>query len=157
MKKQTLFNVGYVIVVGVVLALVVVACAPSQPAGPKIVVEEVWARPTRAGMGGKVTSAAYMVIKNEGSDPDRLVGAMSDIAEAVEIHQTVMEGDVMKMRQVEGGLEIPAKGEVRLKPGGYHIMLIGVKQQLKPGDRFTLILEFEKSGKKTLQVEVKEM
>lgn len=157
MRSRRISRVGTLLFLGVILVLIVAACAPSQPAGPKIVIENVWARPTRAGMGSKVTSAAYMIIKNEGNEADRLVGVMSDVAEHVEIHQSVMEGNVMKMRPVEGGLEIPAKGQVELKPGGYHVMLIGVKQPLKPGDRFTLILEFEKSGKKTLQVEVKEM
>ncbi len=157
MRSRRISRVGTLLFLGVILVLIVAACAPSQSASPKIVIENVWARPTRSGMGGKVTSAAYMIIKNEGNEPDRLVGAMSDVAEHVEIHQSIMEGNVMKMRPVEGGLEIPAKGQVELKPGGYHVMLIGVKQPLKPGDRFTLILEFEKSGKKTLQVEVKEM
>ena len=66
-----------------------------------------------------------------------------------------MEGEVMKMRMLPDGLEIPAKGEVLLKPGGYHVMLIGVKQDLKPGDRFTVDLEFEKSGTVTVEPEVR--
>jgi len=64
------------------------------------------------------------------------------VVENVEIHQSIMEGDVMRMQPVEGGIEIPAKGQVELKPGGYHIMLINLKRELKPGDRITVVLEF---------------
>lgn len=147
---------AFMLVLGIIAVLVLAGCAGTRSAGPQIEVKNVWARPTRAGMGGKVTSAAYMVITNKGSEADRLVGAMSDVAEAVEVHQTIKEGDVMRMQPVEGGLEIPAGGSVELKPGGYHIMLIGVKRELKPGDRFSLVLEFQKSGRKVIQVEVKE-
>lgn len=143
-------------VLGIMAVLVLNGCGGARSAGPQIEVKNVWARPTRVGMGGKVTSAAYMIIANKGDETDRLVGIMSDVAEAAEIHQTIREGDVMRMQPVTGGLEIPAGGSVELKPGGYHIMLIGVKRELKPGDRFSLVLEFQKSGRKTIQVEVKE-
>ncbi len=159
-----------VVVVLVIVALVLGACALGGPSGPQIKVENAWARPSRVGMGnmgggemgqgnmgGMTTSAVFMTIINEGKEPDRLVGVKSDAAENVEIHQSIMEGDVMRMQPVEGGIEIPAKGQVELKPGGYHIMLINLKRELKPGDRITVVLEFEKSGQKTLQVEVKEM
>ena len=67
-----------------------------------------------------------------------------------------MEGQVMKMRPVPGQrLEIPARGAVELKPGGLHLMLIGLKQQLKPGDKIEVTLSFEKSGDKTVQAEVR--
>jgi hypothetical protein len=67
-----------------------------------------------------------------------------------------MEGDVMKMRMLPEGLAVPAKGEVLLKPGGYHVMLIGIKRDLVVGDTFALDLEFEKSGTVTVQPEVRE-
>lgn len=154
---RLLWKLALIVVVGVV---VLAACGGvGAPAGPKIKVENVWARPSRMGMGamqGKTTSAAYMTIVNEGREADRLVGVMSDVAQSVELHQTVKEGDVMRMQPVEGGIEIPAGGKVELKPGGYHVMLIGLNRELKPGDRFSLVLEFEKSGRQTIQVEVKE-
>ena len=74
----------------------------------------------------------------------------------VEIHQTTMEGDVMKMRMLPDGLEVRARGEVLLEPGGYHVMLIGMKQDLRAGDRFSLDLEFEKSGTMTVETEVRQ-
>jgi len=103
------------------------------------------------------TSAIYMTVVNKGRESDRLVSASSDVAKHVELHQSIREGDVMRMQPVEGGIEVPAKGKVELKPGGYHIMLIDLTRELKPGDRFTVTLTFEKSGTRTLEVEVKEL
>jgi hypothetical protein len=107
------------------------------------------------GMGMAGTGAVFMLLVNDGAEADRLLGGSTDVAEVVEIHETTMEGEVMKMRMLPDGLEIPAKGEVLLKPGGYHVMLIGMKQDLKPGDPFTVDLEFEKSGTVTVEPEVR--
>lgn len=148
MNRMRFLLVGVAVLLGVVAG-----CTRST--GPDIRVENAWARPASVGMGGKVTSAAYMTLINKGGAADRLVGVMTDVAEAAELHQSVMEGDVMKMVPVQGGIEIPAGGQVELKPGGYHIMLIGVKRDLKPGDRFTLRLRFEKSGERQVDVVVK--
>jgi copper(I)-binding protein len=104
------------------------------------------------GMG--VNSAAYMVLANSGSKSDRLVGAESDIAEAVEIHESKMEGDVMKMEQIEF-IEVPAEGQAELKPGGKHIMLVGLKRDLEAGDTVDLKLIFEHAGEMQVQAEVR--
>jgi len=168
MKNSTRY---YRLIVSLVfLALALAACNLSRPSGPQIKVQNVWARPSRisvttgnnnamgqgknAAMGA--TSAVYMTLVNRGNQSDRLVGVKSDIASHVELHQTIMKNNVMHMQPVEGGLEIPAGGQVQLKPGSYHIMLINLKRELKPGDRFSVVLEFEKSGRKTIQVDVKE-
>ncbi|MCX7671349.1 MAG: copper chaperone PCu(A)C [Anaerolineae bacterium] len=111
--------------------------------GP-IVVTEAWVRAAVTG-----NSAAYMIIRNHGSAPDRLVRAAADMAAAVELHETKMEGGMMKMAPVDG-IAIPAGGQVELKPGGLHIMLIGLKQELKAGTNVQLKLHFEKAG--TLEV-----
>ena len=92
------------------------------------------------------TGAVFMLLENTGGEADRLMGGQTDVAKVVEIHETVMEGEVMKMQMLSDGLEVPAKGEVLLKPGSYHVMLIGMKQDLKVGDTFTLDSQFEKSG-----------
>ncbi len=99
-----------------------------------------WARPTAGKVGG-----AFMAIANTGSQPDRLLGATTSAAEKVELHQTIRDGDIMRMRPVDA---IPvAPGEpVALKPGGLHIMLIGLKAPLKVGDTIPLILRFERAG-----------
>ena len=67
-----------------------------------------------------------------------------------------LENEVMQMRMLPDGLEVPAGGEVLLKPGGYHIMLIGMKRNLEVGDTFELELEFESSGRLTVEPEVRE-
>lgn len=102
------------------------------------------------------TGAVYMLLKNVGSEPDRLLGGQTDVAEVVEIHETVMEGEVMKMQMLPDGLDVPAKGEVLLKPGSYHVMLIGIKRDLKVGDTFSFNLQFEKSGTIAVEPEVRE-
>jgi copper(I)-binding protein len=101
-------------------------------------------------------SAIYLKLSNRGLAADRLVAAEALVAQAVEIHETRMEGDVMTMQQVTGGLEIPAGGQVELKPGGYHIMLIGLTQDLKAGDRFPVTLDFAEAGPITVEAEVRQ-
>ncbi|MFN3929777.1 MAG: copper chaperone PCu(A)C [Thermoflexus sp.] len=151
-------------VVGVIplLGALIAACAAPTAQGPQIQVQDPWARPGAMGMshgmghGGESTSAVYFVVVNNGDQPDALVGAASDVAEKVELHETVMEGNVAKMRPVPR-VEIPAKGRVEFRPRGLHIMLIGLKQDLKVGDTFTVTLRFEKSGEIRISVPVKEM
>lgn len=99
-------------------------------------------------------SGGYMNISNSGAAGDRLVSGSADFAGKVEIHEMAMEGDVMKMRPVEGGLEIPAGGSVQLKPGGYHVMFIGLKEQMKPGEKRKAKLVFEKAGEVELEFDV---
>lgn len=144
------------------------ACAAPTPAGPAITVQDIWARSAQ-GMGGQATEgqesmghggagngAVYMIIANQGSEPERLIGANADVANAVEIHETTMEGDVMRMQQLTGGLEIPAGTEVTLEPGGYHVMLIGLNRDLAIGDRFPLALQFAESGEMVVEAEVRQ-
>ena len=148
-----------------------VGCGSEGPAGPKIHAENVWARPavaseemsgmsdtgdTAMGHAQSGTSAVYMTLVNEGREAERLIRARTELAEVAEIHETRMEGEVMKMQHLPDGLEIPAGGEVELKPGGYHIMLIGLKRDLNEGDRFTVVLEFEKRGPLTVEVQVRQ-
>ena len=153
-------------VVLTILLLMVVLGACGAPSGPSIQAEEVWARPAMAategdmtgeGMGMAGTGGVFMLLKNEGKEADRLIGGQTDVAKVVEIHETVMSGDVMQMQMLANGLEIPAGGEVLLKPGSYHVMLIGLERDLKVGDTFTLDLQFEKSGTMTFEVTVREM
>jgi len=120
--------------------------APSTGMG-----EEQESSQPMAGTGG-----VFMRLVNKGNEADRLVGGTTDVAQAVEIHETVVENDVMKMQMLAGGLEVPAKGEVLLKPGSYHVMLIGMQRDLKVGDTFKLELQFEKSGPITVNPEVRE-
>lgn len=142
-------------------ALLLGACGGS--AGPAIEARDVWARPAMAGdtgspggMGAAGTGAVFMRLVNDGRETDRLIGGRSDVAQVVEIHETVIEGEVMRMQMLADGLRIPAEGEVVLQPGGYHVMLIGLQRDLAVGDEFELELEFEKSGTLTVRPEVRQ-
>lgn len=105
------------------------------------------------GAGG--TSAAYMTLVNTGSTPDALISAATDAAETVELHLSSMDNGVMTMRPVEN-IEVPANGEVELKPGGLHVMLIGLKQNLEAGDMVTLTLTLENAGEVEIEAPVRQ-
>lgn len=102
-------------------------------------------------------SGGYMTIHNSGETADRLISGKADFADRVEIHEMKMEGDVMKMRQLADGLEIPAGGEVELKPGGYHIMFIGIDSQFKDGETRSATLTFEKAGSIDIDFQVQDI
>jgi copper(I)-binding protein len=103
-----------------------------------------WARatPKGASVGG-----GYMTITNSGTAPDRLIGGSADVAGSFEVHEMKMDGGVMKMRPVANGIEIKPGQTVTLEPSGYHVMLVGLKKQLKQGEHFKATLEFAKAGK----------
>jgi copper(I)-binding protein len=101
----------------------------------------------RATVPHQPSGAAYFGIENTGKSTDKLVAVASPVAKTAQIHTMSMDGNVMKMREVQN-IEIPPSGKIVMKPGdGYHIMLMGLNQQLKPGDKFPLTLTFEKAGK----------
>ena len=89
--------------------------------------------------------AVYMTLMNQGAAADRLIAVTTGAAMSAEIHETLMEDGEAKMRPVEVFV-IPAGGSVELKPGGYHIMLMGLKAPLKKGDMIMLQLKFEHAG-----------
>lgn len=129
-------------------AFLLAACGPQ---GTDLSIGEIWARPGLAGGN----SAVYFVIENYGVD-DTLLSASSDVAEAVELHQTQMEGDQMHMQHMAHGIPVPAGGPTSFEPGGLHVMLIGLKSDLKAGDTFDLTLTFEEAGELTISVTVRE-
>lgn len=92
------------------------------------------------------TAAVFLQVANSGTEADRLVGATTDIATAVEIHETANAGGVMQMRPLVDGLEIPAGETVLLEPGGFHLMLVGINEDLVAGSNFELTLAFETAG-----------
>lgn len=166
-----------IMLVALLSATLLTACFPPPSTTPPIAVLDVWARPAQAALGaaaaggdqapqgmaeGQVpqpsgaNSAIYLKLSNRGPAADRLVAAEAPVAQAVEVHETRMEGDVMTMQQVTGGIEIPAGGQVELKPGGYHIMLIGLTRDLKAGDRIPVTLVFASAPPLTVQAEVRQ-
>ncbi len=105
-----------------------------------LVIENAWARESVT-----PTGAAYLTVRNQGEEDDRLVGIAADVAERAEIHSTAMQDGVMRMRPVDA-VEVPAHGEAVLAPGGLHVMLIGLKGPLEEGKSFALTLAFENAG-----------
>lgn len=107
-------------------------------------ISTAWARATPK---GATIGGGYLKITNAGATADRLVGGSTVISGKFEVHEMSMSGGVMKMRPVSGGLEIKPGETVELKPGGVHIMFVGLKQQLQQGQHFKAALQFEKAGK----------
>jgi copper(I)-binding protein len=103
-----------------------------------------WARatPKGASVGG-----GYLKITNTGTAPDRFIGGATDVAGRFEVHEMKMEGSVMKMRPVAGGIEIKPGQTVEFNPSGHHVMFVGLKKQLMKGDHFKATLVFAKAGK----------
>jgi copper(I)-binding protein len=123
------------------------AVAQEYKAGP-LRIEAPWIRATP---GGAEVAGGYMKIENTGTATDRLIGGAAEIAGKFEIHEMKMEGSVMKMRELPKGLEVPPGKSVELKPGSYHLMLMGLKKPPKAGDRIKGTLTFEKAG--TVEIE----
>lgn len=138
-------------IIGVTLALAALSAVAHSFKLGEIDIGHPYARPTRE---GQMVGAGYLKLANKGP-VDRLVSATSPAAGSVEIHSMSMEGDVMKMRQVDA-IELATGQTVELKPGGYHLMLMGLKAPLKVGEKFPLTLKFEKSGEVVVTVNVEE-
>jgi periplasmic copper chaperone A len=142
------------LVVSVVMlaALALAACGGSGGTTGGMMVSDAWARSSpmleRAG-------AAYLVIQNNGAAEDRLLSVESDVARTIELHETKEMNGMMQMSPVPNIL-VPAGGKAELKPGGFHVMLIGLNRELKAGDKIQLTLNFEKAGKIPVTAEVRE-
>lgn len=114
----------------------------------QVEVKDAWARATP---GKAENGAAYLTIVSPVAN--RLTGVSTSEANTAELHSMTMEGGVMKMRPL-AGIDLPAGQPVALKPGGMHVMLMGLKQPLKQGETFALTLSFEKGGSKEVSVTV---
>ncbi len=143
--KRTILS----ILATLMLATVLAACADDAAADP--VIENVWARPGDTGDN----SAAFMDISNDGDADLTLIGASGDIAGAVEVHESSMEDGMMQMEEIPE-LVIEAGETVSLEPGGYHIMMMNLEQDLEVGDTFQITLEFEDHDDIELDVTVEE-
>jgi copper(I)-binding protein len=142
------------LMVGVVMlaALALAACGGSGGTTGGITVSDAWARTSpmmeRAG-------AAYMVLQNSGAAEDKLLSVESDVAKTIELHETKEMNGMMQMSPVPNIL-VAASGKTELKPGGLHVMLIGLTRELKVGDKVQLTLNFEKAGKIPVTAEVRD-
>jgi uncharacterized protein YcnI len=130
------------------------ATAPQLVKAGTLNIEQPWSRATP---GGAKVGGGYLRITNGGTTPDRLVGGSFPLAGKVEVHEMRMEGDVMRMKPVEGGLEIKPGATVELKPGGFHLMFMDLKEPLKEGQTVKGTLTFEKAGSVAVEYAVRGM
>lgn len=133
------------------------ACGAPEPATPMtqaeaVSIEDAWIRETPP--GAKV-SAGYMRLVNAADAPARLIGATLAEAARAEIHTMFMQDGMMRMRQLENGLEIPARGQAALKVGGDHLMLMGLNTALTSGAQLSLQLQFADGSSTNISVPVK--
>ena len=128
-------------------------CAEDTKVG-SLVISDPYIRATAP---GAPTAGGYLTVVNNGSEADHLVGGSAGFAEKVEIHEMKMEGDIMKMRRLQQGLEIAPGQSVQLKPGGYHVMFIRLKEQLKDGETRKATLTFEKAGTVDVEFHVRDL
>jgi copper(I)-binding protein len=141
-------NRVFIIAAWLIVGWVAPTLAQTSTAMP-IMVENAWARATP---GTIKTGGAYMTLVDHGTSADRLIGVATPVAGKAELHVMSEDNGIMKMRPVDAVPVEPGK-PTELKPGGYHVMLIDLKQPLKEGDSFPMTLTFEKAG--TIQVTVK--
>jgi periplasmic copper chaperone A len=119
------------------------AVASGDVTAGHLTITGAWARPM---LPGQPAGGGYLTIANRGQAADKLVSVSSPNAGRVEIHTMEVVNDVMVMRPVEGGLDIPAGATLELKPGGQHVMFMGVKEPFKEGGSVPVTFEFEKAG-----------
>lgn len=106
----------------------------------------------RATLPGQAVGVGYLTIVNDGP-PDRLLAVEAGVSKKVELHTMAMEGDIMRMRELEA-VDLPTGRAVEFKPGGYHLMFMGLTAPLKVGESFPVKLRFRKAGEVTVQVKV---
>lgn len=142
-----------------ILALTPLAAALTLPAATlahdykvgTLAITSPWARATPSGAS---VGAGYLAVENWGPQAEHLVGANSSVAGHVEIHSMTVENGVMRMGPLDDGLELAPGGRIEIKPGGYHLMLMDLKQPLREGERVPLTLEFRKAGKVDVELVV---
>jgi len=139
----------HVAVAGTLLATASVVPAQEFRSGD-IVISNPWSRATPK--GSKV-GAGYLVIENRGTRADRLLGGSVEAAASFEIHEVVVEDGVMKMRQLKD-IELPPGASVEAKPGGRHIMFVGLSHPLAAGEKAKGALQFERAGRIEVEFEV---
>lgn len=124
-------------------AALLLLATPVLASSATIQVTRAWARPAPQGGNG----AGYAVIANTSAKADKLTAAASPVATRIQIHESMVMGGQAMMHRRPGGLAIPAGGTAALKPGGFHLMMTGLKRPLKTGEHFPVVLTFQKSGK----------
>ncbi len=132
------------------------SCAPAGKGRPLLRIEAAWVRPAAAPGAGNPAgdnSAAYFTVVNGGNAADTLVGVVTDAAARADVHRSRVEDGVARMLPVPR-LAVPAHGRIACEPGGYHVMLMGVKRDLRVGGRVRLVLRFRASGDRVIDAPV---
>lgn len=149
-RKETKI-VDRILVFGVTILFLLGGCSTAAPQNgdnmQSIEVRDAWARPAAQGENG----ALYFVIRS--AKEDELLGISSEVAEAVEMHESMMNGDVMEMHPLHS-VPLKAGAEVKFEPGGLHVMLVSLKQDLKVGSEIEATLDFRDSADLTLRIPV---
>lgn len=109
---------------------------------------------TRATPPNAMAGGGFLVITNKGNADDKLIAASAPVTERTELHEMAVIDGVMKMREMEGGIPVPAGETVELKPGGLHVMFMDIKQPLKEGETLPITLTFEKAGTVTVDMPI---
>lgn len=131
------------------LAVAVVLAVPALPAAAheyKLESLDIIEPRTRATPSTAQTGSGYLAITNKSTAPDRLITAKSSAANKVEIHEMKMDGSVMRMRELDKGLEVPPGATVQMKPSGIHLMFVGLKAPFARHTKIPVTLVFEKAG-----------
>lgn len=115
-----------------------------------IMIEDAQIRATTAQAGA---TAVYAHIHNHGKIDDKLIGAFVTFAKKTEIHEIVLDGDVMKMRELQGGIALPAGASVTLKNGAEHVMIMGLSEGISLGQSYAITFEFAQAGTLTVEAE----
>jgi hypothetical protein len=123
--------------------LLMLSLAAGAAAAGTVVVQGAWIRTTPS---GALTAAGYATLVNNGAAPDRLLGGRTVVASEVTPHQMSMQGGVMRMRPIPGGLLIAAHSSVQLEPDGGHLMLLGLRRPLRAGQHVRIVLRFARAG-----------
>jgi periplasmic copper chaperone A len=123
-----------------------------SPVAGGITISGAWARPSFAG----ANSAVYFIIENSGDQADSLLSAEANVSQLVELHQSMMDSSGMMSMHEQERVDVPAKDLIAFQPGGLHVMLVNLYEDLRPGDRFNLTLNFQNAGRVPVDVEVRE-
>ncbi len=137
-----------------VLTIAAVDSAWSQSHGQNqtgLTVVNPWSRATAP---SQKAGGVFLTIENASDQPDRLIGVESEMSEEASLHTMIRDGDVMRMRPVEGGIEVPANGNAVLAPGGNHVMLIGLREHLVKDTTVPITLIFERAGRVEIEATV---
>ncbi|MGI9402356.1 MAG: copper chaperone PCu(A)C [Rhizobiaceae bacterium] len=155
MFQVNIFRVITTSFAAVILTLAILVQANAEDAAMKmhgdLMIEQAW---IRAAPSGAPVAGGYLKITNKGQSADKLVSVSAEFAGMSEVHEMAMEGDVMKMRPIDG-LPIGPGETVELKPGGFHLMFMKPNTEIKDGDSHMVVLVFENAGSLELEMPVK--